>query len=212
LPNMRLTPRAMTRAIISATEAKTAALTDLDIRSSYTSMINQATGTGTDNMIVVEGKGTLIDNSGGHTKVGELIAGSVYGAVTEAIYRQNGIITKRNIFQRLEDRKISLFGLINSEKLNKDIKTGDLVAALEEILLQSFYASFISSSLSLSDDYEKGLITDLGPYRLWCNEISEKIAGKKVDKMIDLVAQENISEVVKTSLNALLNGLYIKMK
>ena len=35
LTNMQLTPRAMNRAIISATEAKSAALQDLDIRSAY---------------------------------------------------------------------------------------------------------------------------------------------------------------------------------
>ena len=74
LTNMRLTPRGMQRAIISATEAKTAALQDLDIRSSYTPMVNPATGTGTDNIIVVQGAGTRIDNAGGHSKMGELIA------------------------------------------------------------------------------------------------------------------------------------------
>jgi adenosylcobinamide amidohydrolase len=47
LPNMQLTGRAMQRAIISATEAKTAALQDLDIRSKYSPLYNQATGTGT---------------------------------------------------------------------------------------------------------------------------------------------------------------------
>ena len=34
LTNMKLSPRAMARAIITATEAKTAALQDLDVRSS----------------------------------------------------------------------------------------------------------------------------------------------------------------------------------
>ncbi|MEA1991132.1 MAG: adenosylcobinamide amidohydrolase [Thermodesulfobacteriota bacterium] len=71
LPNMKLSRRAMTRAIITATEAKTAALQDLDIRSSYTPRIHQATGTGTDNIIVVEGEGIQVDNSGGHSKMGE---------------------------------------------------------------------------------------------------------------------------------------------
>jgi len=60
LPNMKLTLRAMARAIISATEAKTAALMDLDIRSSYSSSMHRATGTGTDNIIVVEGKGRIL--------------------------------------------------------------------------------------------------------------------------------------------------------
>ena len=56
LTNMQLAPRAQTRAVISATEAKSAALQDLDIRSSY-SPGYQATGTGTDEVLVVEGRG-----------------------------------------------------------------------------------------------------------------------------------------------------------
>ena len=68
MTNMQLSDRAMTRAIITATEAKTAALEDLDIRSSYTPLKHSATGTGTDNIIVVQGTGVHIDNAGGHTK------------------------------------------------------------------------------------------------------------------------------------------------
>ncbi|MCP8306505.1 MAG: adenosylcobinamide amidohydrolase [archaeon] len=56
LTNAALRDGAMARAIITATEAKTATLQDMDIRSTYTPQ-NQATGTGTDNIIVVSGKG-----------------------------------------------------------------------------------------------------------------------------------------------------------
>ncbi|MBW1804215.1 MAG: adenosylcobinamide amidohydrolase, partial [Deltaproteobacteria bacterium] len=89
LPNMKLTPRAMTRAIISATEAKIAALQDLDIRSSYSPLVHQATGTGTDNIMVVQGTGIRIENAGGHSKMGELIAKAVYRGVKEAVFKQN---------------------------------------------------------------------------------------------------------------------------
>ncbi len=212
LPNMRLTPRAMTRVMITATEAKTAALMDMDIRSSFTPMVNQATGTGTDNIIVVEGDGQKIDNAGGHTKMGELIARVVYEGVQEAVYKQNGVIAKRNIFQRLMDRKISVFGLISLDDCECRIKKSHLAKALEEILLQPRYASFISSSLSISDDYESGLITDLGPFRLWCRKIAEEIAGEETEEMMDLIALDNMPTVVKMSLNALLNGLYYSMK
>jgi len=212
LPNMRLTPRAMTRVIITATEAKTAALMDMDIRSSFTPMVNQATGTGTDNIIVVEGDGQKIDNAGGHTKMGELIARAVYEGVQEAVYKQNGVIAKRNIFQRLMDRKISVWGLISMGDCECRIKKNHLAKALEEILLKPRYASFISSSLSISDDYERELITDLGPFRLWCREIAGEIAGEEIDEMMDLIALDNMPIVVKMSLNALLNGLYYSMK
>jgi len=212
LPNMRLTPRAMTRVMITATEAKTAALMDMDIRSSFTPMVNQATGTGTDNIIVVEGEGQKIDNAGGHTKMGELIARAAYEGVQEAVYKQNGVIAKRNIFQRLMDRKISVSGLISMGDCECGIKKSHLAKALEEILLQPRYGSFMSSSLSISDDYERGLITDLGPFGLWCRELAREIAGEDIEEMMDLIALDNVPMVLKMSLNALLNGLYYRMK
>jgi adenosylcobinamide amidohydrolase len=81
----------MARAIITATEAKTAALQDLDVRSIFTPQ-SQATGTGTDNMIIVSGKrlGKMLRSTGGHTKMGELIRVSTKIAVTEAIEKQKG--------------------------------------------------------------------------------------------------------------------------
>ncbi len=55
LTNAALSGGAMARAIVTVTEAKTAVLQDLDVRSTY-SPTYQATGTGTDNVIVVSGK------------------------------------------------------------------------------------------------------------------------------------------------------------
>jgi len=212
LPNMKLTPRAMTRAIISATEAKTAALMDMDIRSSVTPLIHQATGTGTDNIIVAGGKGYRIDNAGGHTKMGELIAKAVYGAVQEAVYKQNGIIAGRNIFQRLNERKISCSGLISMDGCESNAGKYDLVKALEEILLQPRYAGFIESSFAISDDYERGLIHDLGFFRLWCKNIAGEIAGKKVENMTDFIADKDMPRVPRMALNSILNGLYSQIK
>ena len=91
LTNAPLSDGAMARAIIAATEAKTAALQDMDARSSLSPQ-NQATGTGTDNMIIVSGKGPgkTILCTGGHTKIGELIGVSTKIAVAEAIKKQEG--------------------------------------------------------------------------------------------------------------------------
>ncbi len=208
LSNMKLTPRAMTRAIVSATEAKTAALVDLDIRSSYTPRIHQTTGTGTDNIIVVEGKGKRIDNAGGHSKMGELIAKTVYEGVKEAIYKQNGIVAQRNIFQRLKDRKISVYRLIAGIKNTKDKRR--LAGKLEELLLQPRYASFMESAFALSDNYERGLIADPGVYELWCRNLAEEIAGKKIEKMQELINIEDSPRVLRIALNAILNGLLHK--
>ena len=90
LTNASLTVGAMARSIITITEAKTIAFQDLDIRSSYNSEI-QATGTGTDNVIVVSGFGPKITYVGGHAKIGEIMARAVSSAVKEAIFKQDRI-------------------------------------------------------------------------------------------------------------------------
>lgn len=91
LTNALLTDGAMARSIITVTEAKAIAFQDQDrdIRSSYNPKI-QATGTGTDNIIIVSGNGSGISYVGGHAKVGELMASAVISAVKEAISKQNG--------------------------------------------------------------------------------------------------------------------------
>jgi len=212
LPNMKLTSRAMTRAIISATEGKTAALLDMDVRSAYNPRIYRATGTGTDNMIVAQGTGVQVEAAGGHSKLGELIAKAVYAGVREAVYKQNGLVLNRNVFQRLKERKISVLGLISEEMCDCVGTRSDFAAAVEEILLDSRYAGFVESSFVLSDDYEKGLFEDFTAYEQYCKDISEEIAGKRIDNMIDLVEEVDLPDVLELSLNAILNGVYHRLK
>ena len=90
LTNVTLKWGAMARAIITATEAKTAALQDLNYKSTPTPEI-QATGTGTDNMIVVSGVNPdiIISQTGGHSKMGELIGVTAKNAVTEALKKHD---------------------------------------------------------------------------------------------------------------------------
>jgi len=90
LTNATLSDGAMARAIITATEAKTAALQDLNVKSTYSR--HQATGTGTDNIIVVSGKnGKPLLLTSGHTKMGELMGFAAKAAVTEALKKNDGL-------------------------------------------------------------------------------------------------------------------------
>lgn len=90
LTNAKLTDGAMVRAMITVTEAKTAAFEDLSVPSSYTKNV-QATGTGTDSIIVASGTaGPRVAYTGGHSKIGELIGKAVHEAVIEALGKQNG--------------------------------------------------------------------------------------------------------------------------
>ncbi len=90
LTNARVTDGGMVRAVITATEAKTAALEDLHVPSTYTKNA-QATGTGTDGIIIVSGSsGPLVTYPGGHSRIGGLMGKAVYEAVVEALGKQNG--------------------------------------------------------------------------------------------------------------------------
>ncbi|MCD6430751.1 MAG: adenosylcobinamide amidohydrolase [Deltaproteobacteria bacterium] len=207
LSNMRLTPRAMTRAIISACEGKSAALQDLDIRSSSNPAFLQATGTGTDNVIVVEGRGRTIEHTGGHSKMGELIARVVYEGVVEAVRRQNGVYEKRSLFHRLQERRVTVYDFLKECRLGKGISSKDLVAPVEELLLDRRYASFVESSLALSDAWQRHQINDLGSFRAWCCRIAGEIAGHPLKDLPSLYSGADLPEPLQLALEALVYGL-----
>ena len=69
---------------IPITEAKNIALQELGVRSSYNPEW-RATGTGTDQIIVVSGVGGRCSYVGGHSKIGELMARAVTSATICAI-------------------------------------------------------------------------------------------------------------------------------
>jgi len=198
----------MNRAIISATEAKTAALWDMDIRSSQTPMNNPATGTGTDNIIVVQGDGTEIDNAGGHCKLGELIAKAVYAGVQEAVFRQNSLVQKRSVFQRLKERRISLHGIATACECG--MEKGNIAAELEKILLVPYYAGFMETAMNLSDAHERGQVKDLSAFQAWCERISAEIAGKAIEKKQEISLSEPLPLVLEMAFKALLSGISAK--
>ncbi len=214
LTNRRLTSRARARAVIAATEAKTAALQDLDIRSTANPLGWQATGTGTDEMIVVEGTGKPLDNTGGHCKMGELIARSVYEGVREAVYRQNGIMASRDIFSRLRERGISPHTIVrrcSCHKTGGDGLSLAVLAAFEETLMNPRYAAFLEAALSFSDAHERGLVHDWEPFRLWARAISDDLAGRPIGEWKERVGGEDIPMMLRVALNAVLNGVYHKV-
>ena len=211
LSNMELTARAMTRATISATEAKSAALQDLDVRSSYSPRY-QATGTGTDEVLVVEGRGKKVENAGGHSKLGELIAKAVYSGVKESISLQNGLLTGRSVFQRLKERKIDLYGLVTECGKFPREDSGRTCADLEMLLMNPLNAGFVESALVLAAAYDRGLVSDLKSFEETCRNRCEAISGHKMDVWISFVPNDFASKPICMAFDTLLNGLYYKKK
>jgi len=215
LTNMHLSQRAMARAVIAATEAKTAALEDMDIRSTYTPLVHAATGTGTDNVLVVEGQGLSIDNTGGHSKMGELISRAVYDGVNAAVFKQNKITAQRHIFQRLKERKISIFELtegVECDCMNLNNSANHKFSAkVEHLLLEPEVSGFLESVLAVSDAREKGLITDLTFFTEGCRGVASKIAGKKILVIKDLVTDDTLPITLKIAFNAIFTGALEKL-
>ena len=91
LINQELTEGAMVRAIITATEAKTAALQELVVGSRYSDGL--ATGTGTDQIGIASRlhSETILSGAGKHSVMGELIGQTVREAVLETLKLQNSL-------------------------------------------------------------------------------------------------------------------------
>lgn len=95
LISRELTPGAMVRSVMTATEAKTAALQELAVNSRYSDGL--ATGTGTDQIGVAArlDTGTPLTGAGKHSILGELIGRTVHDAVHETLALQNGLTPER---------------------------------------------------------------------------------------------------------------------
>lgn len=94
----------MARALVTCTEAKTAAIQELMEGSHYSTGL--ATGSGTDQtMIVANADSALyLDGAGKHSKLGELIGKVVMAAVKEALDRQSGLnpVSQHDLLKRLQ--------------------------------------------------------------------------------------------------------------
>ncbi len=212
MANRKLSPRAMARALITATEAKTAALQDLDIRSSQSPAVNQATGTGTDNIIVVEGTGADVDATGGHTKVGEVMGRAVFRAVKEAVFKQNGIGMRRSVFERLAERNIEVYSLLDGAGLS-GAERARLVERLEQILTLPLYASFVEGAFLISDGIEHGSIGGLDGYMLWCVAVAERLSKGTVEELEPLVNRRlKLPVALRRAFNCLFNGILMGLR
>lgn len=133
--NKDLTDGALVRTIMTATEAKTAALQELAVPSRYSDGL--ATGTGTDQIGVAcrIGGNTPLTGAGKHSKLGELIGITVHDAVKETLRLQNGLEPSH---------KRSVLTLTRRFGNEKEIMTNGVCEKLDEKLADLFRKNFIS--------------------------------------------------------------------
>ena len=164
-----LTQNCMVNAVMTATEAKSAALRDLDIRSHLSTEL--ATGTTSDTIAVAcTERGQRIMFAGTATKLGELIGKTVKEAVKIAIQKQDGITPDRPLLKRLEERGVEFEELLNSglelcdRHLSKGAKediTLTFADCLKSALMDINVCALVLAGLRLNEDYRLDLIPDL---------------------------------------------------
>jgi len=124
--NKPLTPGALTRTIVTATEAKTAVLQELAVNSRYSDGL--ATGTGTDQIAVAALQSDdhpPLTSAGKHASLGELIGRSVYKAIKQTLKLQNKLTPARQCSAKIhlerfgltrEDMQEAICGYLNSDQ------------------------------------------------------------------------------------------------
>lgn len=130
----RPAPAAMVEAVKVVTEAKCAALRDLDVRAGS----RLATGTSTDAVVVAtEDRGEAYDYSGPATSVGRALGIATYGAIRVGLRRQAGLVVDRSIRDRLLERGLSateIAGLARRKDL-EDRPAWEAAFALDDAVL-----------------------------------------------------------------------------
>jgi adenosylcobinamide amidohydrolase len=146
----------MAAALITATEAKTAAVRDLDIRSRYTG--DAATGSITDSLTVAStDMGTEISYGGPASELGQLVGSCVRSAVNEAIIKQDGWDAKRSVLERLKERHLPVEKLVS--ELSKVERLKVTAERLQKILDSNpVYAAALMAAAKFDDDLQKGLV------------------------------------------------------
>ncbi|MCL2172258.1 MAG: adenosylcobinamide amidohydrolase [Candidatus Bathyarchaeota archaeon] len=175
---------------LTATEAKTAAMNDYDIRSRYSGDV--ATGTITDSLsIAVTGQGAKVEFGGPASNVGQLVASAVRQVVKEAADKQEGQHQGRTLNRRLSERHLSLDCLaveLSKAKVFGDQKT--IISLLEQILASDpVSAVFLLAAARLDDDFKKGLIpNELGDIsllskRFGCLRFNQKLVMNRFSEV-----------------------------
>lgn len=153
----------MTRALVTCTEAKTAALQELMVGSLYSNGL--ATGSGTDQSIVLANPESSLyfEGAGKHSKLGELIGLAVKQAVKEALLKQNGLSPAK---QHSILRRFKRFGLTEetiwkqySNSAAGSIEKQQFIKLLYQLEKDSQAVTYASLYIHLLDQLLWGLLS-----------------------------------------------------
>lgn len=141
---------------ITVTEAKMAALRDLDVRSRFSG--DEATGTVTDSIVVAKTNvGLPIAYGGPASKLGQLVGYCTRKAVKMAVTKANEFMPSRSIKERLRERHMSIEKLASELSKVNEFKSEKWI--LEKILeTDPVLASILLAAVKIDSDIKKGLV------------------------------------------------------
>ena len=200
--------------IITATEAKTAAMLELDIRSLYSG--DAATGTVTDAMVCAEtGIGEPIYFGGPASKLGQLVGFCTRHAVKEAIMKGRECSPHRPLIDRLTARHLSVETMALELSKIKFLKKSkeEIAKTLSTIIGQEpLPASLVLAAVKLDEDFEKGLLSPpLGNTDELARSFGERVSGCDIpnNKLSDAdLAKVDLPPFLKHVLIGLLRNYY----
>lgn len=154
----------LTRALMTATEAKSAALQELMANSLFSEGI--ATGSGTDSTIIVgnDDSDTTLYSSGKHVLLGEMIGESVKEAVTQALERQTGMSPKRQGSIEWQNKRygITKENILRCHTDNFGVRedADGIRTIISEIDTDHYYVALTAAITHLCDQNRWGIISD----------------------------------------------------
>jgi len=196
--------------IITITEAKMAALRELDIRSRYSG--DQATGTITDSVVVAEtNRGTPLVYGGPASKLGQLVGYCTKEAVKEAVMKASECMPGRSLISRLRERNLSIEKLASelskSETLNLDKKT--LEYYIERTLRTKPEAAWILMAAAKMDEEVKNNLIPLEFGRI--EAASRKFGELVLHIKMQSSGKSDVSENDEINLSPFLKQVLVNM-
>jgi adenosylcobinamide hydrolase len=154
------TESCLVSSLITATEAKAAALKELDIRSRFSG--DEATGTVTDSVVAAEtGKGASIIYGGPASELGQLVGYCTRKAVKEAVMKGDECLPCRSVLSRLKEMHLPVerlaFELAKAKSLGADEKTIASVLA-KALRSDPLAASVVIAAAKMAEDTGKGTV------------------------------------------------------
>ncbi|WP_196593293.1 adenosylcobinamide amidohydrolase [Pectinatus sottacetonis] len=149
-------PGTLARALVTCTEAKTAAIQELLEGSKYSTGI--ATGSGTDQTIIIADAASplYLEGAGKHSKMGELIGKVVIKAVKRALDKQSGLnpVKQHDVFRRLKRFSVTPMKIWQEySKKGKKILKPQYLLQVEKLAVEDAMLTYTSLYAHLLDQF-----------------------------------------------------------